>query len=158
MRSTNMSHVSLQSGVEAFQPRAGGRQNNREAGGPDQLSPLLRFKTCLIGFPERPRRGKGELVTSPSVPVEGGGARWGGWGSLISHRWTPPVAINQSQSPAGARRGSTAGREREGGRAWSLEPRLGPPPTPSTDSFLLKSEGTLLHSSSFLTQIDLGPV
>ena len=92
------------------------------AGGPDQLSPLPRFKTCLIGFPKRPRRGKGELVTSPSVPVEGGGV---GGGSLISHRWTPPVAINQSQSPAGARRGSTAGREREGGRARSLEPSLG---------------------------------
>lgn len=95
------------------------------ARGPDQLSPLLSFKMCLIGFPECPRRGKERvsLLRALVFPLEGGGS----WGSLISHRWTPPVAINQSQSPTGARRGSSEGLEGEGGWSWSLRAS----PTPS---------------------------
>lgn len=88
------------------------------ARGPDQLSPLLSFKMCLIGFPECQRRGKGRELACYEPFCSRGGR--GGWGSLISHRWTPPVAINQSQSLTGARRGSAEGREGEGGWAWSL--------------------------------------
>lgn len=79
------------------------------ARGPDQLSPLLSFKTCLIGFPECPGRGeRGRASLLRALLFQ---RREGGQGSLISHRWTPPVAINQSQSPTGARRGSEEGRE-----------------------------------------------
>lgn len=87
--------------------------------GPDQLSPLLSFKTCLIGVPECLRRGKerASLLRALVFQREGGE---GVQGSLISHRWTPPVAINQSQSLAGARRGSMEGGWEEGSWAWSL--------------------------------------
>lgn len=94
------------------------------ARGPDQLSPLLSFKTCLIGFPKRPRRGKrGRASLLRALVFQGRGGQGVGMGmeggaSLISHHWTPPVAINQSQSPTGARRGSEegfGGREAEAG-------------------------------------------
>lgn len=150
------------------------------ARGPDQLSPLLSFKTCLIGFPKRPRRGKrGRASLLRALVFQrrgggGGGDGGGGGASLISHHWTPPVAINQTQSPTGARRGSEEGSGgREGGRGWS---RAGASPTPShgepqqTDTNTPSSppsspsSSPRVHtsatprSSSLLTQIDLGPV
>lgn len=132
------------------------------ARGPDQLSLLLSFKMCLIGFPECPGREKGrELACYEHFCSRG---RRGGEGSLISHRWTPPVAINQSRSPTGARRGFVEGA---GGRGrLSLEHQLGlmtpshrePPPHMSEGIHKYNPPRALLHSSSLLTQIDLGPV
>lgn len=99
------------------------------ARGPDQLSPLLSFKTCLIGFSKRPEGGKRRELACYETFCSGGG---GGSLSpvLAGHLWWPLIraraGLEPVEDPLQGRNERGAETAAQSGPQWhphTVEPR-----------------------------------